>query len=74
MIKKVWVTKNCERMYSITLESKYNESPIGAYASVFPSQMSDTQNQRHTLKIGLFDIDDLLDIRDTINEFLQRKE
>jgi hypothetical protein len=74
MLKKVWVTKCCERLYSITLESKCNESPVNAYSSVFPSQISNGQVQRHTLKIGLLDMDDLLDIRNTINEFLQQME
>ena len=72
MLKKVWITKNCERLYSITLESSDPELPINAACMKFPNLPTPQHPLRHTTNIGLLNIDDLLDIRNAIDEFLHK--
>jgi len=76
--KKCWIATQSRRdIYSITFESE-NPSDLTKKLSVnemlFPAKPSLDHPLRHTINLGLFDSDDLIAIRDTIDKFLNEEK
>lgn len=74
-LKKVWITKD-GNLFGISLESIDPVSLDGSFRThfrefLFPDTPSVDHPKRHVVHIGLFDKDDLTEIRNVINNKLR---
>lgn len=71
-IKKVWLTDHGAGMHMLSLESSDPTSDFPDHRSMrFPKEPSEEHPLRRTVCVGLFDYDDLVMIRDSIDRTLE---
>ena len=79
-LKKVWLTKYDENsdLYSLTLESigpeKNSGKKICVTENTFPANPTPEHPKRHVIVISLFDTDDLIILRNNIDNILHTNE
>lgn len=75
MIKKVWLNPFAtnQDMFHLCLESAMPNEPytrVTATEMVFPTTPTPDFPLRHTLSLGLLEMDDIVLLRDTLGNFL----
>lgn len=74
-IKKVWLTEAGADLFSITFESAQPEQEhmrVKAKEMLFPAKPTPEHPLRHTLNLGLLDIDDLDTLFNALGTFLYK--
>lgn len=73
-LKRAWLTPHDAGLAALTVESGHPEidyKRIRAESRNFPAEPSPEHPLRHTIVLGLFDVDDLLKIRSAIDSYLE---
>jgi hypothetical protein len=73
-LKKCWLTEAGCSLFSLTLESSDPEKivqRISVIENSFPKEPSEKHPLRHTINLGLFDIDDLTEVYDAIKRIIK---
>jgi hypothetical protein len=74
-LKKCWITPCSRASFSLSFESTGTEviNRIYVKENVFPDKPTPEHPLRHTINFGQFDDNDLLNIADTIYDFLSER-
>jgi hypothetical protein len=73
-LKKAWITKVTDRIASLTLESNNPDevcNRIYFNEMLFPNNPSDQHPLRHTINLGMFNLEELEIIKNTIEDYLE---